>query len=185
MRGVALAAIVIGSLASIATSAPEDSLRPDAAPEARRNWLTSERIDLAPSLRPGHRAGYRVRGELSGDLRVLAEEHRASLSISLSAEAQSSELPVITLEVSDEDGVIAAETTRRAEPSIWLPVRLSTDHCPRQQSASCTFELEVWVGLDDAPADVALLLTLSASGLLERPAVVIMSADLEVDELNE
>jgi hypothetical protein len=186
MRALALLAIVVGSIASIATSAPEDSLRPDAAPEPRRNWvISSERIELAPPLRPGQRAGYRVRGELSGDLRMLAEEHRASLSISLGAEAQSSEPPVVSLEVSDGDGVVAAETTRRAEPSIWLPVSLSTDHCPRQQAASCTYELEVWVGVDDAPADVAMSLTLSASGLLERPTVVLASADLEVDELDE
>jgi hypothetical protein len=184
MRAPVLAAIVVASLASIATSAPEDSVRPDGAPEPRRNWVASaERIDRALSLQPGERVGYRVRGEFHGDLRVLAEEHRASLSMSLNAEAAGSELPAVSIEASDEDGVIAAETTRRAEPSIWLPVSLPTDHCPREQVASCTYELEVWVGAEDAPADVALTLWLSASGLLERAAVVILSAGLEVDEI--
>jgi hypothetical protein len=177
MRRPVLIAILIASLASVATSSP------DGTGEASRRWYTSsDWLEHAPTLEVGEAVVYQVRARLHGDLTVLDEEHHASVSMNAFARGDDADPPTLTIEASVDGTVVGAETLRRGNATIRLPLAMPTDECPRERGATCTYEIDVRVELEGAPAEVEWTAFFSAYGTLERAAAVNLAAELEVVE---
>ncbi len=184
-RAPALVAILVASVASAATSSPETS-GSNEPPQPSDRWSATtspERVEHELSLGAGAEAGFRVRVRFEGDLQVLAEEHRARLFIRGRAVADGDDVPTLTLEARDDEGVIEAETQRAQDTPFRLNAPFSTDHCPRQSGASCEGEIDVWVRLGDVAAHVEWSVELLAFGDLEEPAITEVYAEFETEPL--
>jgi hypothetical protein len=63
-----------------------------------------------------------------------------------------------------------------------IPAAFPVEACPRQPDASCSYELDVTIRLEGAPAEVNFTAWVSAWGELEQPTKAELWASVEIED---